>query len=165
MNLAVLVLDYVSYEFERGALDYYPRCRGCDRDSLPFEVEFVDPGDFGSIAFLYTETGDTLLFGTIVWAGTGGLIVPDDFLPAERFGELGVPAPDPADREYFVIYSPVDTAEFEARADTAWTHVRRLDIVWDFAAEDYQVGFYLYTPSVGVFAPTAARWIVFLYRS
>lgn len=165
MNLAVLELDYLTYAFQEGALNYYPRCGQCDLDSLPFEVEFVPPGDFGSIAFRYTETGDTLLFATIIWMGTGELTRPDNFLPPATFGELNTSAPNPIEREFFIYDAPVDTLEFVSRADTAWAHVNRLDIAWDFATKDYRAGFYLYTPSVGVFDPAAARWIIFLYRN
>jgi hypothetical protein len=165
MNLAVLELDYLTYEFQKGALNYYPRCGRCDLDSLPFEVEFVPPGDFGSIAFRYTETGDTLLFATIIWMGTGELSIPDNFHPPEEFEQLPAAAPDPVERDFFIVFAPVDTLGFVARADTAWTHVNQLDIVRDFAQEKYRAGFYIYTPRVGVFDPYAARWMIFLYRN
>jgi hypothetical protein len=164
MNLAVLALDYLTYEFEEGALNYYPQCSGCDADSLPFEVTFNSPSDFGDITFEYTETGDTLFFGTIIWLGTGELLQPDNFLPAGRYGELSAAAGEPVRKEYFNIYPQMDPAEFAARADTAWAIVNRLDIAWDFAMEDYRAGFYMYAPSVGAFNPNAAKWIVFLYR-
>jgi hypothetical protein len=164
MNLAVLVLDYLTYEFEEGALNYYPPCNTCDSDSLPFEVVFRPPGDFGSITFRYTETGDTLLYGSIIWLGTGALAYPGDFLPAGRFGKLPDAAGEPVRKEYFNIYPLLDPAEFEAKADTAWASVNRLDIAWDFAMRDYRAGFYMYAPSVGAFNPSAAKWIVFLYR-
>jgi len=164
MNLAVLALDYLTYEFEEGALNFYPPCSGCDNDSLPFEITFNTPGDFGDITFAYTETGDTVLFGTIIWLGTGALTKPDNFLPAGRYGELASAAAGPVRKEYFNIYPLLDPAEFEARADTAWANVNRLDIAWDFAMEDYRAGFYMYAPRVGAFDPGAAKWIVFLYR-
>ena len=165
MNLAVLITDYLTYKFERGALNYYPQCNACDTDSLPFKIDFVPPVDFGSIAFSYTETGDTLLYGTLIWLGRGELTQPENFLPRDRFGDLGTAAPEPVDREFYNIYPHMDPAEFAAKADTAWAHVKRLDIVWDFAAADYRAGFYLYAPAVGVFNPQSARWIIFLYRS
>jgi hypothetical protein len=165
MNLAVLVANYVTYEFDSGALNYYQQCNGCDADSLPFLVDIDPPGDFGSVAFTYTETGDTLLFGTIIWLGRGALTHPDNFLPSIEFGEEDGAADGPAVREYFDQRSFLDEAEFKARADTAWAFVKRLDIVWDFAAQDYRAGFYLYAPAVGPLVPAEARWIIFLYRN
>ena len=165
MNLAVLITDYLTYEVKGGALNYYPQCDTCDADSLPFQIDYDPPGDFGSVTFTYTETGDTLLFGTIIWLGRGAISYPDNILPGDQFGLLPEAAPDPADRQYFDQYPSVDKVEFKARADTAWAHVKRLDIVWDFAADDYRTGFFLYTPAVGPFVPSAARWIIFLYRN
>ena len=164
MNLAVLVADYESYEFEQGALNYYPPCVSCDVDSLPFAVDFVSPGDFGGITFTYTETADTLLHGTIIWLGRGALDRPDNFMPRGQFHTLQSAAADPVSVEYFNILPVLAAAEFEARADTAWSHVARLDIVHEFAARGYRAGFYLYAPAVGAFDPGEARWVIFLYR-
>ena len=165
MNLAVLVSDYLTYEFEKGALNYYRQCDGCDTDSLPFEVFYRPPGDFGDIMFSYTETGDTVFFGTIIWMGVGELTYPDNFLPSGRFGRLADAVRDPVSIEYFRIDDPLDgRPEYEARADSAWANLKGLDIVLDFAASDYRVGIYLYPPSVGAFDPSEAKWIVFLYR-
>jgi hypothetical protein len=165
MNLAVLVADYQTYEFGGAALNYFPRCNGCDADSLPFTVEYNPPGDFGSIAFVYTETGDTLLYGTIVWLGRGALSVPGNFRPHGDFGEEEEAAGEPESREYFDQQSFLDPGDFRARTDTAWAQVERLDIVRDFAQEHYRAGFLLYAPAVGPFVPAEARWIIFLYRN
>jgi hypothetical protein len=164
MNFAVLVTEYLTYEFEKGSLKYYASCETCDRGGLPLEHRLHPPHDFGSIAFTYTETGDTLLFGSIIWMGTGALALPDSFFPADQCEELETAARDPMSKEYYNLYPVLDRPEFEARADTAWAHVKRLDIVWDFASGDYRVGFYMYAPTVGRFDPAAARWIIFLYR-
>jgi hypothetical protein len=164
MNLAVLVSDYQTYEFERGALNFYPLCVSCDVDSLPFAVEYVPPGDFGGITFSYTETADTLLHGTIIWLGTGALDRPVNFQSRDQFRDLDSVAAAPAASEYFNIIPLLDPAEFEAQADTAWAHVERLDIVHQFASREYRIAFYLYAPAVGVFDPNEAKWIIFLYR-
>lgn len=164
MNLAVLVSDYQTYEFEQGALNYYPLCVSCDVDSLPFAVDFVPPGDFGGITFSYTETADTLLHGTIIWLGKGAIDRPDNFKPRDQFRELDSAAAGPVSVEYFNIFPALEAAEFEARADTAWAHVSRLDIVREFATREYRAAVYLYAPAVGVFDPGEARWIIFLYR-
>jgi hypothetical protein len=164
MNLAVLVADYQTYKFEQGALNYYPPCVSCDVDSLPFAVDFVPPGDFGGITFTYTETADTLLHGTIIWLGRGALDRPDNFQPRAQFLLLESAAAGPVSAEYFNIMPVLAAAEFESRADTAWSHVERLDIVREFATLEYRAGFYLYAPAVGAFDPSEARWIIFLYR-
>ena len=105
------------------------------------------------------------MFGTIIWLGRGEISYPDNILPGDQFGLLPEAAPEPVNREFFNIYPHMDPAEFAAKADTAWAHVERLDIVWDFAATGYRAGFYLYAPAVGVFNAASARWIIILYRN
>ena len=52
MNLAILVLDFLSYEFEEANITYYPLCDNCDLDSLPFDIEFIYPFDYGNIIWV-----------------------------------------------------------------------------------------------------------------
>jgi hypothetical protein len=165
MNLAILLVDYQSYEFEEGNLSFYPPCESCDADSLPFLVIFSDTWDyFANISFLYTETGDTLFYATVIWDGQGEIHYPDEFLLANSFKTKTSPAQEPVSIQYFSIYPDMPESTFHQKADSAWTAVINLDIVHDFAREDYRTGIYLYPPSVGVFLPEVARWVVFLYR-
>lgn len=164
MNLAVLLIDYLSYEFEEGNLSFYPPCESCDADSLPFWVVFNDTWDFADIAFLYTETGDTLFYATIIWDGQGEIHYPDEFLFGDSFKTKTLSLPEPVSLQYFSMYPDMPESTFHQKADSAWTAVKSLDIVHDFAREDYRVGIYLYPPSVGVFLPQVAQWIIFLYR-
>ncbi|UCG52798.1 MAG: hypothetical protein JSW58_04390 [Candidatus Latescibacterota bacterium] len=164
MNLAVLVSDYLTYEFERGALNHYPMCSGCDEEGLPFEIVFDPPLDFGDITFRYTERGDTLFRGTIVWMGTGAITYPTEFFDADEFERVSDPRRDPLSTEYFSVYPQFDEETFKAKADSAWQEVKTLDIVADFARKDYRVGVYMYPPTVGMFDPSVAKWVVFLYR-
>jgi hypothetical protein len=164
MNLAVLLADYLSYEFEGGHLSFYPPCESCDADSLPFRIIFNDTWDFANIAFLYTETGDTLFYATIIWHGQGEIYVPGAFMPVDSFETKTLPSKEPLSIQYFSIYPDMPESTFHQKADSAWTGVKDLDIVHDFAREDYRVGIYLYPPSVGVFDPEVAQWVVFLYR-
>jgi hypothetical protein len=53
--------------------------------------------------------------------------------------------------------------EFRDGARRAWAAVSSLDIVARFRRPSARVGFYLYPPTVGLFDPTKARWIIFLY--
>lgn len=43
MNLGILILDYLTYEFEGGRVDHFVPCDTCDRDSLPFEQIYNPP--------------------------------------------------------------------------------------------------------------------------
>jgi hypothetical protein len=166
MNLAILVVDFTTYKFEKGTVVYYPICRDCDRDSLPFKIDYKQPGDFGEIKFSYTETGQTLFYATIIWDGTGSIIYPAEFIKADQFGYQDQPVEKPEKAQYFdrtltpYIYS---VEKYRAMADSAWQSVDSLEIVREFTSGAMRVGFYAWPPSVGMFCPTCAKWIIFLY--
>lgn len=164
MNLAVLVSDFESYDFEKGALNFYGPCASCDTSALPFEVIYTPPGDFGDITFEYNETGDTLFHGTLVWLGRGEILFPEVYFGKEQFERVAKLRREPLTVEYFNIVPQLEDSVFEAAADSAWREVRTLDIVDEFAKKPYRVGIYLYAPALGVFDPSAAKWIVFVYR-
>lgn len=162
LNLAVLIVDYDSLVFEGGNMSYYPKCT-CLVDSLPFVPHFVSPGDFGSIAFTLEHTGDTIFDATIVWMGTGGISFPTDFSLQWPFlySDLVVPKPQLG---YFdwtgqITNDPV----IIQKADSAWDVVDSLIITSFFADYTYKAGIYLYPPTVGMFDPSVAKWVVFLY--
>ncbi|MFC2135158.1 T9SS type A sorting domain-containing protein, partial [Bacteroidota bacterium] len=52
---------------------------------------------------------------------------------------------------------------FIAKADSAWHSIERVSVIKEFAEFPYRAGIYLYAPSVGVFEPSVAKWIIFLY--
>lgn len=166
MNFAVLVLDFLSYTFEKASISYYPLCSGCDRDSLPFRIQYKPPGDFGDIRFYYTGN-DELLFGaTIIWDGAGSIYQPAKFRDAAEFPIGPVQVALPPSRQYFdntLTPWPYSKENYIARAETAWTAIQNLQIVNEFASGPLRVGFYAWPPSVGVFCPFCAKWIIFLY--
>ena len=166
MTFAVLVLDFLTYRFEQGSISYYPLCKECDKDSLPFKIAYKSPGDFGDIKFNYLEKEQLLFGASIIWMGTGRIYQPLNFLKAEKFpvGPAGIEKP--RNSQYFdytltpYIYSKKD---YIARADSAWASVKSLAIINEFASRPYRVGFYAWPPSLGVFCPSCAKWIIFLY--
>ncbi|MFQ5512773.1 MAG: hypothetical protein ACE5EO_13120 [Candidatus Krumholzibacteriia bacterium] len=162
MNLGILILDFLSYEFEGGRLDYFPPCDSCDVDSLPFEQIYNPPVDLGDITFRYTETGDTLLYATTIWGGSGRIVYPSEFLATERFIRTWPPLRPPVRMEYF--FNDARTTRF-ARADTAWQHAKTLDVVREFSSAEYRVGVYLHGARSADPDPTLNSWVIFLYRS
>lgn len=166
MNLAILIVDFNTYQFEGGTINYNDLCDSCDTDSLPFSIDFIYPCDFGSIAFKYTHTGDTLFFATTVWHGMGQIIYPDTFLSPNSFRISQNSIIDPSSIEYF-FYDPITLfladSTLKVKADSAWNSVKHLDITMEFSNNQYRVGIYLYPPSVGLFIPDLAKWIIFLY--
>jgi len=166
MNLAIFVLDFESYEFIEANVTHYPLCDSCDYLELPFNIEFLSPLDFGFILFNYTHNNDTLFDATIVWAGEGEINHPNQFLPAASFETTNnhVPMLDNAQYyDYWLVPNYCSWEEFKQRADSAWRSIDSLLIVNEYGEYSSRVGFYAYTPSVGMLDPSVARWIVFLY--
>jgi hypothetical protein len=161
MNVAILVLDYLSYELEGGRVNHYAPCDGCDRDSLPFEQIYEPPNDYGSVTFRYTETGDTLLYASVIWIGPGRIEYPREFLPASIFTRVNDLPDAPLGIEYF--YNSRKTQPF-AEGEAAWFRVRTLDVVRAFATSPYRVGVYWHIARDGEFVPELDSWVVFLYR-
>ena len=161
--VAVLVLDYQTYSFVGGNLTFYPSCTGCGADRLPVEMDYRPPGDFGSISFNLEESGLSIFAASIIWMGTGAISYPEEFLPPSSYKRTGLSLPYPDDPEYLGPYpSQVDDTYRDATR-AAWDEISSLDIVKRFAEIPHKVGFYLYPPTVGLFDPGKARWIVFLY--
>ncbi len=161
MNLGILILDFLSYEFEGGRLDYFPPCDSCDLDSLPFDQIYNSPNDFGDITFKYTETGDTLLHATVIWGGSGRIVYPSEFAAPERFTRTSPPLQSPVSVEYF--FNDAKTSPY-AKADTAWQQVKTLDIVREFSRSEYRVGIYRHRAWSGGTYPTPDSWVIFLYK-
>jgi hypothetical protein len=162
MNLGILVSDYQTYTFEKGNFSTHQPCDNEDKDSLPFIINYIPPGDFGQISFLYSKNLDTLFNATIIWMGMGKINFPLEFLPADSFKTQQTNLSVPVSIKYFEFGTPISL--FQEKADSAWNAVKSLQVVKDFSQEPYRVGIYLYPPSVGAFDPSVAKWIIFLYR-
>jgi len=164
MNLAILLVDYETYAFQGGNISYYKPCSSCDGGGLPLETSYLPPSDFGSMAFIYTETGETVFGATIVWMGIGAIQYPSAFLGPDRFSVRAVNVELPSDAEYYDWEGNIWTPDSATLAQTseAWETVRSLDVVHAFADRPYKVGFYLYPPTVGMFDPSVAQWVIFL---
>ena len=164
MNIAILIVDFESYTFEGGCLQFYPLCKSTDNKVLPFNVTLISPGDFGSILFSHKETNDTIFYATIIWAGRGKVIFPKKIISSNFFQYIKKSINKPSSIEYFDKLHILDEITFKSKADSAWNSIANLDIVQKFAAGNYRIGLFLYPPTVGVFDTKSAKWIIFLYR-
>lgn len=164
LNLAVLVVDYDSYIFEGGNMSYYEKCT-CSPDSLPFVPLYIPPGDFGSMAFALSHTGDTIFDATIVWMGMGGILYPSEFSMQWPFQYQDLTMIQPQLEYFDLTGQKTNDPVFMQKADSAWDAVDSLIITSFFADYNYKAGIYMYPPTVGMFDPTVAKWIVFLYYS
>ncbi len=161
VNIAVLVLDYETLEFEGARVLYFPPCDPCADDSIPLSYRYKPPGDAGDITFWYTPTEGTVFFGTIIWMGTGRIIYPESFEPADHFARSGGRVPKCDNIRLFML--PIEPSE-PPPVDAIWRSIDSLDLLKEFQSPSLRAGFYLYPPTVGVFDPGRAKWIVFLYR-
>ena len=165
LNFVTLIIDYDTYEFEGGNISYYQHCNNCTEDSIPFEILVNYPGDFGNITYRIQNTLDTMLFASIIWMGTGQIYHPEDFSFTFPFNTINNKVEKPDNIEYYDKYgSKVYTdSTFIESADAAWYIIDSLEITKLFSGNNYKVGIYLYPPSVGVFNPAAAKWVIFFY--
>jgi hypothetical protein len=161
VNIGILVLDYLTYEFEGGWVGHFSPCNSCGQDSLPFEQIYEPPLDLGSVTFRLKETGDTLLYASVVWMGPGRIEYPDEFLPPSDFHRLGRLPNAPLGIEYF--YND-GKAQPYAEADSAWSSVRNLDIMGEFASLPYRVGVYWHGARYANPDPERDSWVIFIYR-
>lgn len=165
INLCVLKLDFLSYNFEGGNMSYYKKC--LQSDTLPFVIDFQYPVDFGGIKFKTLTNLDVIFDASIVWMGTGKLRYPINFSQKAPFDTISKKASKPTNLEYFNWKGSkiFDDTVFIKHADSAWDAISALEITNKFSELDSKFGIYLYAPSVGLFNPSVAKWIVFLYQS
>ncbi|HBH06174.1 MAG TPA: hypothetical protein DDX92_06200 [Flavobacteriales bacterium] len=163
-NVAVLMVDYTTYSFEGGNLNYYD-CVNCDPNHILFDVFYQSPGDFGRISFDLNPSGENVFDGTIVWNGTGLLLYPTEISQAPPFTDIGAAINKPTDLIYFDVQGETtnDTL-YTNPSDLVWDAVQDLGIVQAFDDAGYKSAIFLYTPGVGAFNPTVAKWVVFLYH-
>lgn len=164
MNLAIIVLDYQTFDLLGGHFSIHPACADCDKEDLPFAITYNSPGDFGDILIRYSATQDTLFFAEIIWMGLGSIHVPNMFVPADSLKQTQADILDPISTEYFEFSLAMPDSILRPKADSAWQSIKQLQIVNQFSDHAYRMGIYLYPPSVGVFNPQYAQWIIFLYQ-
>lgn len=171
INIATLIVDFETYEFEGGNLRSFSLDTASDSDSLPFIISYNEPYDFGSILFQLDRSTDTIFYGTITWHGRGEIYIPEEISSADSFEKTTYKIKDPLSIKHFEYISlPIlnglaydSTFKIEEKADSAWYTIKTLDITKQFSNGNYRVGIYLYPPSVGAFIPSRAKWIIFLY--
>ncbi len=169
MNIAILISDYQTYQFEEGDLSYYA-ANDSIVNKIPVESEYVPPVDYGSISFLADKNKDSIFSAGIEWQGQGQITFPKYFQPADSFSVQQTNIQAPLSTEYYYNSIPmIDSSSYKMKADSAWGAVKSLDIVNEFAKYPYRIGMYLYTPGEGVQTQNGisntvgAKWIIFLY--
>ena len=161
-SIAILVVNFQTFTFEGARIVHYPQTGSTQDSNLPFVITQQNPNDFGWILFSYRPTGDTVLAASIVWHGQGRISYPNSFIPVDSFQVLGTSVLQPSSVERFVYLLTFSEDTLISITDSVWTSICKLDIVHSFDRANMMVGYYLYPPTVGVFNPSNAKWIVFL---
>ena len=164
VNIATLIVDFMTYNFEGGNISYYS-CPDCPTDSIPFTIDYESPGDFGGVAFKLSSSDDTVFYATIIWMGTGQIYIPNEFSTQTPFINTNTAVAKPGDLRYIAHDGGVITStSLLNRADLAWNTIDSLEILKLFADQGFKAAIYMYPPAVGLFDPNEAKWIIFLYH-
>lgn len=164
VNVALLKLNYYNYSFEGGVMEYLD-CPACSIDSIPFDVVYDSPSDFGSICLRLDPSLDTIFRGSIVWAGSGSINYPTFFGTDMPFslGNSIVSSPNTIqylDPEGYTMTSPTAISD----AYQCWNEIANYEITKVFSNNGFRAAIFLYTPSVGATNYNMAKWIVLLYH-
>lgn len=163
INVLTVSIDYQFYTFTSASMNYYD-CSSCSNNSIPYEIDYEEPADFGSMTFKLNPSSDTIFHGGIVWMGQGQISYPLLSLNnSAPFDNIASPLPVPTQISYLGIQGNSIPADSET--NLAWQAVSMLRIVHLFANDNYDVLCYLYAPTVGMFDPGPAKWIFFFYKN
>ena len=165
VSLATLVVDYTTNNFEGGNIEYYS-CNDYRNDSIPFDIYYRPPGDFGNIFFKLSSIKDTVFYATIIWMGKGKIKYPHTFSKLAPFINSSVATDKPNDL-WFIYADTLMTKYLNlfSKVDTAWNAVKTLEITKSFYEKGFKSAIYFYPPTYGVFNPNVAKWIIFLYHN
>lgn len=158
-DILISKVDYVTFQY-KGFYALNVSGKTNDRELIPVIADYQAPGDFGFIRLYYQSTENLLLDGTIVWNGCGKLAFPERFragLPVqerilypgmERFARLG---------ENGKYIETIDEGEMQH----IWQSVSyQKEFQHYFGNSTKKIAVYLYAPSVGMFDPYSAYYLV-----
>lgn len=167
----LLVVDYLSGEFEGGIQVPVNALRLGPRNPMPLDVIYEPPMDFGGIQIVDRYSGSDIFRGSIVWAGSGRMHLPRQLAPPEVFPKSGSSAPAMF-RALMPINDPVLATNGFCRPQRsdelleAWSSVSNLAVFGELS-ERYggiaPIGYLLYTPGVGIGDPADYKWVFIAY--
>ena len=156
-KLLILKVDYTNRIFEGGQeINLTGAIINCD--SIPLKKEYQSPGDFGNLRLLYLFTNDTIFDGSIIWSGHGRMRLPKTLNPPNSFLVLNnkIVMPDSSRLQNLHFTYPA------SRDSIPWSAISNLDIVKQYLKYNKKVGYFLYTPSVGMGNPAEWDWFFIL---
>lgn len=155
-SVVLLQVNYTDFEFE-GGIELFLHSEFNDSDTLPIRVDYVPPGDFGSLGLYYEPKNEPIFKGTIVWSGVGKSMYPHNLYRSEKFLMLQDPIGMP-DSDDFQILFPEEGVDYPL--DSIWNSINHLAIVSRYLESGKKVGVFRYTRSVGMGDPDEWDWYV-----
>jgi hypothetical protein len=171
-QLLLLKFHYTTSQFEEGILydfDVKPA------DSIPIEIEYKKPVDFGNIKLTHKPDSTLIFEGEIIWRGIGKIQVPQKFAQPEEFpiANRDIEAPSLENIEYFFLKKPligtfathpnIDLeSKLEGTFDELWKEISGLKIIHEFMEEDALIGIFLYPASA--LTEDYAKWLLVFYK-
>lgn len=160
-------IDLIITDFETGIPEGHylynlPKQSGITTKDIDVKVSQQNAGDFGNTAITYGANNDTLFAGSVVWMGTGSRTIPvllDTNLTEDK-QLLTKPA--------YIQYLNTDTVsvdhEYKQKAELAWIHVSKMQVLYSCQGINFKTAFFLYTPSTGKTNFSKAKWVILLER-
>ena len=161
LNKHILIskVDYLTFQY-KGFYALNVLDKENDGSLIPIISEYQSPGDFGFIKLYYNNTDNMLLNGTIVWNGCGALTFPESFRAGLPVSE-GIPYPG---IEHFARLNEEGTyveTNNEREMQHIWQSVSyQKEFQHYYGNSTKKVAVYLYAPSVGLFNPYEAYYLV-----
>ena len=133
--------------------------------TLPIEEIYVATSDFGNYTLKSAPTNEVIFDGPIGWMG-GSYDLPLEFDSSDYETTTLNPTIDFNEIEYFLPTAEILAYEGYTNFDysSVWNAVKNLQVTNDCLDNNGKIGFFLYTPGVGVFQPENAYWLVMLYQ-
>ena len=160
-DILISKVDYLTFQ-HKGFYALNVSGQTNNEDLIPIISEYMPASDFGSIKLYYRNQTNLLLDGTIVWNGCGELSFPESFRAGLPLKEA-MPFPG---MEHFARLSEdgkyIETAN-EEEMKHIWQSVScQKEFQHYYGNSNKKVAVYLYAPSVGLFDPNAAYYLVFV---
>lgn len=158
-KILLLKVDFMNRTFE-GGKEINLSSHNHIKDSLPITVEYYSPTDFGSLRLIYKPNNDSLFYGTIIWMGKGKMFFPSLLDTSTKFKNLNYTLNKPDSSRFQELHTIPNTFN-----DTLpWSAISKLDIVKSYCLANKKIGYFLYTPSVGIGNPYEWDWFFILSK-
>ncbi|PXY02362.1 hypothetical protein DF185_06860 [Marinifilum breve] len=157
-SVVLLKINYTDFEFE-GGIEIFLHSEFNESTNIPISVDYVSPGDFGSISLYYEPREELIFEGSIVWAGSGERSFPKYIYHPDNFLFLEEEITKPADERFQIIFSEEGV---DYPLEDIWNSINDLAIVNRYLKGGKNIGLFRYTPSVGVGDPNEWSWYVIM---